>query len=86
MRNSLRKLDAAQARPRCVFAAGMAYDVTFPHLQTGLRVVKLWRSGRPCMTEAMSKGLSVMSGGSSALARTSGHEGPRSPSWSAGLR
>ncbi len=30
MRDSLRKLDAAQRRPRCVFATGITYDVAIP--------------------------------------------------------
>jgi hypothetical protein len=42
MRDALRKLDAAQVRPRCVFATGIAHDVPIPHLQIGRRAVKLW--------------------------------------------
>lgn len=40
--DALRKLDAAQVRPRCVFAAAIAFDVPAPHLLTSRRVLELW--------------------------------------------
>jgi hypothetical protein len=42
MGDALRKLDAAQRRPRCVFAEGIGYDVPIPHTQVGRRAVTLW--------------------------------------------
>jgi hypothetical protein len=42
MQPALRKLDLAQARPRCAFAEGMTYDVTLPHTQVSRRAVRLW--------------------------------------------
>jgi len=42
MRTALRKLDQAQARPRCAFAEGMAYDSPLPHTHVCRQAVRLW--------------------------------------------
>jgi hypothetical protein len=42
MRDALRKLDTAQRRPRCVFAAGIGYDVPIPHVPVSREVTRLW--------------------------------------------
>jgi hypothetical protein len=42
MQPALRKIDLAQARPRCAFAEGMTFDVTLPHTQVSTRAVRLW--------------------------------------------
>lgn len=41
MRETIRKLDAAQRRPRCVFAAGITYDAPVPHIMAAREVSRL---------------------------------------------